>query len=286
MRKISAVKIKGWICAAAAATDLALFFIKLYVAISSNSIGIYVDSLNSLADTLVCAIAFAGFRIALLKPNEKYPFGYGRIEDIVNFLLSAVILITGLAFVYTSLQRLLYPVPIWYLVKYAVLIFATAAVKLIMAICFGKADSKLNSQVLKNLKTDSILDFFVSVCIVISFTLTVKIGYAVDSLTGIAASVIIVISGVRSLISSVSSLLGHSDEKALSEAQSLINELEFGEIIQSIYCHNYGDRRVYNVVINTSRLSASEAEEAINSLQKSFKERLSAELYIRTEETI
>lgn len=280
----SSGRAKTIICAAAAAVDLALFAVKLYVAISSNSISIYVDSLNSLADTFVCIIAVIGFRVALLEPNEKYPFGFGRIEDIVNFILSAVILFTGLAFVYTSLQRLLYPIPVWYMMKYAVLVAMTAAVKLLMSFGFGIADKRFNSQVLKNMRTDSILDFFISACIVLSFTLTEKLGYAVDSLTGIAASLVITVSGIKSIALSISSLLGRHDRAAVDRATEIIKSEGYGISVKEIYCHSYGDKRIFNAVIDGSALSPDERQSVINILQTRFSDELSAELFVRLED--
>ena len=276
---IAAGKAKSLICTFAALINFALFSVKLYIAVSSNSISIYVDSLNSLADTLVAAIAVIGFRTALRNPDRKYPFGYGRSEDVVSFLLSLVILFTGLSFVYTSVQRLFYPEPIWYLLKYAVLLALTAAVKLIMAYCFGRADRKYSSAILKNMKIDGILDFFISVCIVISFTLTQKVGYSIDSVTGLAASLIIVISGVKSTFLSLGILVGRSDCEDVSSAKHIFEEAGVSDGIVSVYCHRYGDRKIYNAVINVSLLSQ---KDLIDKLQTLFKEQLSAEIYFKS----
>ncbi len=276
MLTIKKSKAKVIICILAAIADLALFSVKLYVAVSSNSISIYVDSLNSLADTLVCIIAVIGFCAVMKKANDNYPFGYGRTEEVVNFLLSVVILLTGLAFVYSSLQRLLYPVPVWYSLKYALLIASTAAVKLIMAFGFGAAHKKYGSAVLKSMKTDSILDFFISVCIVVSFTLTQKLGYSVDSLMGLAASVVIVISGIKSLISSLGALVGRADENDAETAKEILESEGLSESVGKIYCHRYGEKRIYNIEIR--------ADKGVeDKLQKLFKERLDAELYIKGE---
>ena len=45
--------------------NLCLFMVKLYVGISTNSISIYVDSLNNALDSVVCIIALVGFPCAL-----------------------------------------------------------------------------------------------------------------------------------------------------------------------------------------------------------------------------
>ena len=279
MRTITTGRKKSLICALAAAADLALFSVKLFVAVSSNSISIYVDSLNSLADMLVAVIAVIGFRVALMPADDNHPFGYGKIEEVVNLLLSLVILLTGLAFVYTSLQRLLYPVPVWYMFKYALLIAATAAVKLAMVFGFGAAEKKFNSAILKNMKIDSILDFFISVCIVVSFTLTQKLGYSIDSVMGLVASIIIVISGVKSLISSLGLLIGKSQDDDIERAKSLIKEAGLTDAVREIYCHSYGETKVYNLVITAD---AFHTDGLTDKLQNVFRERLSAQLYIKS----
>ncbi len=279
MRAIKTGTAKSLICAAAAALDFTLFLVKLYVAVSSNSISIYVDSLNSLADTLVCIIALVGFRVALMPPNGRYPFGYGRSEDVVNFLLSLVILITGLAFVYSSLQRLLYPVPVWYSHKYAVLIAATAAVKLIMAFCFKAAHRKFGSAVLKSMKTDSILDFFISACIVVSFTLTQKLGYSIDSMMGLAASAVIVISGAKTLHGSLGTLVGKADSGDLADAEKALRDAGLSQYVERIYCHRYGEKKIYNVKISSSLAQCE--DDTVNKLHRLFSEQLDAEVYIK-----
>ncbi len=279
MRTITKGRKKSLICAIAAAADLALFSVKLFVAVSSNSISIYVDSLNSLADMLVAVIAVIGFRVALMPADENHPFGYGKIEEVVNLLLSLVILLTGLAFVYTSLQRLLYPVPVWYMFRYALLIAATAAVKLAMVFGFGAAAKKFSSAILRNMKIDSILDFFISVCIVISFTLTQKLGYSIDSIMGLVASIIIVISGIKSLISSLGLLIGKTQDADIEKAKALIDEAGLSDAVAEIYCHSYGETKVYNLVVNADALHDCGLTDRLQSV---FKEQLSAQLYIKS----
>ncbi len=269
---------KDLICAAAAAVNLALFLVKLYIAISSNSISIYVDSLNSLADMFICLIAVAGFRLSAASVSEKYPFGLGRAEYIVNFLLSSVILFTGLAFIYSSLQRFMYPTPVWFSVKYALAVASTAAVKLLMAFIFKGLGKRLGSDVLKNIGTDSILDFFISACIVISFTLTQYIGYAVDSLTGIAASLVIIISGFKALRKAADALLGRRDDALCEKALAIIKRQTGIKSVSRLQCHSYADRRVF-----TAEAEVGENVnvcESVTELNKVFKSELNAEIYI------
>lgn len=272
-------KKRSIICSAAAFVNLLLFFVKLYIAVSSNSISIYVDSLNSLSDTLVCIIGVVGFCIAAMPANEKYPFGFGKAEELVNLMLSVVILFTGLAFVYTSLQRLMYPVPVWFSVKYAVVIGCTAVVKLFMAFFFRRSEKKYSSEVIKNLGVDSILDFFVSLCIVISFTLTNYIGYSVDAITGIVTSLVIIVCGAKSLFASCKILTGRRNDKRCEKALAVLSSNKSVTKIESLECHVYGEVTVYNAKIKCNCSSVTQVSDLCHELQRQFKDELNSEIY-------
>lgn len=280
MISIKSNKLKKTVSILAAITDLLLFIVKIYIAISTNSISIYVDSLNSLADTFVCLFAFIGFIVSAVEPNEKYPFGYGKTEELINLLLSTVILMTGFVFVYTSLQRLMYPVPVWYSTKYAAVIGGTALVKLIMGIVFNRIDKKHKSDIIKNLSVDSFLDFFMSFCIVISFTLTSKFGYAIDSVMGLVASVIIIVSGLKSFSASCKIIIGKRDDNACEKAQDIIKEVDGVAEINDIQCHTYGDRKIITAEITVSCSTAKEAAELTQLLKNIIKNKLGYDLQV------
>lgn len=268
------------ICSAACVLNLVLFFVKIYVALSSNSISIYVDSLNSLADTFICVLAVAGFKISVTEKSENYPFGCGKAEELINFVLSLVILFTGGAFVYSSLQRLLYPIPVWFTSKYAVVIAVTAVIKLLMAFGYKKFNKGIGSSVISNLSVDSILDFFVSACIVVSFTLTTVFGYAVDSLTGIAASLIIIISGVKTLVSVCGKIVGKRDKKIVNKAYDILISDSRVTSVTRTEAHIYGENAVINAEITANVSSADEVALLCNSLKANINNNLNAELFV------
>lgn len=257
-----------------------MFIVKIYIAISTNSISIYVDSLNSLADAFVCLFAFIGFIISAIEPNEKYPFGYGKAEELINLLLSTVILMTGFVFVYTSLQRLMYPVPVWYSTKYAATIGGTALVKLIMGIIFNRINKKHKSDIIKNLSVDSFLDFFMSFCIVISFTLTSKFGYAIDSVMGLVAAAIVIVSGLKSFSASCKVAVGKRDDNACEKAQALIKNVNGVAEINDLQCHAYGDRKIIAAEITVSCSTAKETAELTKLLKNIIKDKLGYDLQI------
>lgn len=175
--------------------NFALFLIKLYVSISSGSLAIYCDGINNLGDTLSCIIALVGFALAIRLDEKKS----SRAQSLASFVIGLILAFTGAYFAYNGIERLMYPVPISFLYKYAILISVTALAKLIMGIVYFKINKKHASPVYKTLIMDSFLDCAVTLSTLISLTLSVKINFAIDSILSIVIGIAVAISAVKTL---------------------------------------------------------------------------------------
>lgn len=175
--------------------NFALFLIKLYVSISSGSLAIYCDGINNLGDTLSCIIALVGFALAIRLDEKKS----SRALSLASFVIGLILAFTGAYFAYNGIERLMYPVPISFLYKYAILISVTALAKLIMGIVYFKINRKHASPVYKTLIMDSFLDCAVTLSTLISLTLSVKINFAIDSILSIVIGIAVAISAVKTL---------------------------------------------------------------------------------------
>lgn len=175
--------------------NFALFLIKLYVSISSGSLAIYCDGINNLGDTLSCIIALVGFALAIRLDEKKS----SRAQSLASFVIGLILAFTGAYFAYNGIERLMYPVPISFIYKYAILISVTALAKLIMGIVYFKINKKHASPVYKTLIMDSFLDCAVTLTTLISLTLSVKINFAIDSILSIVIGITVAISAVKTL---------------------------------------------------------------------------------------
>lgn len=173
-----------------------LFLIKLYVSISSGSLAIYCDGINNLGDTLSCIIALIGFIFAI-KLNERKS---NRAQALASFVIGLILAVTGAYFAYNGVERLLYPVQISYLFRYAVLIAITIIVKLVMGIVYLSVNKKHPSPVYKALITDSFLDCVITACTLMSLTLSVKINFAIDGIISVVIGITVAISAVKSIV--------------------------------------------------------------------------------------
>lgn len=267
---------KNKILAAAAglAVNLLLFFTKLYVGLSVNSVAIYTDALNSLADGAICFTAVIGFYFISSKASERYPFGTGKAEDLLSLVISAVIVVTGGAFAFISLERLMYPVPVWFSSVYAVIIAVTAVVKLFLALFFGTVSKKNKSQSIKGFAADSILDFFITLCTLISFTLSAKISFSLDGIAGMVISIVLIIQGIKMTVSACKKISGKRND-ALCESAKALLEKDEDIVVADIQCHIYGDVKIF-----TADISANcKTPEEIAVISQRLNEKLNREFY-------
>lgn len=174
-----------------------LFLIKLFVSISSGSLAIYCDGINNLGDTMSCIIALVGF-ILMSKLDERKN---NRIQALAAFIIGLILAFTGAYFAYNGIQRLMYPVAISYIYKYAILIGITIFVKLAMAIIYTLINRKKASPVFKTLIIDSALDCAITLSTLLSLTLSVKINFAIDSIMSIVIGIIVTINAVKTVFS-------------------------------------------------------------------------------------
>lgn len=180
-----------------------LFLLKLYIGISSGSLAVYCDSINNLADTLSCTIAFAGF-ILIMKLDEKRGT---RVQALSTFVISLVLMITGAYFAYNGMERTLYPINVSFSKIYFILLILTVFVKILMGIVYIYVNKKHSSTVFKGLIVDSFLDCAITLAAILGFTLSVKINFAIDGIISIIIGLAVAISSVKTAYSQAKFLI-------------------------------------------------------------------------------
>lgn len=262
---------------AVAVINFALFTIKLYIGLRSNSLCIYTDGINNLMDTVSAVLAFVGIAFAVKKSTTEHPFGFGRMEYVTSFIMSAIMVFAGISFCFNSLGRLLAPTPIWYYESFAIILIFTCFVKLIMGIVFAIYSKKEKSPVLKTIVLDSFLDCGITAITLISFTLSEKIGFTLDAFLGLAISIIISVSGIRLVVSSLSYIVGKADVETENYIINRIANTNKCVTVKKVTVHNYGRNNVWADI-----LLRVEDNSEIPLIQKEIKNTLKTELNLNT----
>lgn len=194
--------------AAGTMCNLLLFGVKLYVGLSANSICIWSDAMNNLADALSCMLSL-GFLLLVLRLGDRLQSEIAeKGEQLLSFLLSLVVAGVGVSFAWSSLERLMYPTPVWFSVKHFFIVLFTALVKLGMYFFYRAFARRTRSDVLRVMQADSLMDCFITTATLLSFTMTRYFSFAVDAVFGLAISIFLFVGAAKLIRIHLRALLG------------------------------------------------------------------------------
>lgn len=249
-----------------------LFTVKLYIGLSSNSISIYSDGINNLFDGLSAAAGIISVLILSKSRDLSFVSRSEKTEQLLSFLLSAVIIVTGFIFLFNSIERLMYPAPVWFTVSYFYIIALTAAVKLAMFFFLKAQSRKTDSAVIRVMSLDSLMDFFITLVTLVTLYASQKGGFSLDACAGIVVSILILIPGVKSFAQSLRRLIGFPDKKSRQRAEEILMKYTTDT---SLIEFALSDER--KLILKTDvPISLQEAE----TLKKKLKEEADFELYL------
>ena len=85
------------------------------VVVISGSVALLGDTLHNVADALTALPLWVAFSLAKRPASRRYPYGYGRAEDLAGLFIVFVIALSALIVGYESMLRLLDPVDVRHL---------------------------------------------------------------------------------------------------------------------------------------------------------------------------
>lgn len=272
-KQISAVTAIG------AAINLALFFTKLYIGLSVNSVAVYADAINNLFDSLMCIASAAAF-FAFSKKKADYPYGFGKAEELMEFIISVFILAAGFGFAYASLERILYPIPVWHSTVYSSVIAATAGVKFLLYFMFKTYSKKRLSPVIDGFASDSLLDFLITLCTFISLVLGEHLSFSADGFAGIIIGVILSVHGIRSALSAAIRLIGKKDGNLCDKATEILESFDEIIAVTELESHSYGNTKIITAKVKTNCKTAEEIVSLTKETEKKFDRELKTAVYL------
>ncbi len=87
--------------------NLSLFAIKLSFALVSHSKSLMADAFESLANFIITIVVLISLRLASRGSDEKFPYGYGKVEFLASGIVNAVLMIAAIAFIIVSFHDML-----------------------------------------------------------------------------------------------------------------------------------------------------------------------------------
>jgi len=86
-----------------------LAIIKFMAGILGNSYALIADAIESTTDIFSSLFVLFGIKYASKPPDKKHPYGHGRIEPLITFMVVGFLIISATVIGYESIQHILSP---------------------------------------------------------------------------------------------------------------------------------------------------------------------------------
>jgi cation diffusion facilitator family transporter len=88
-----------------------LVFLKVFLAVSTGSLGILSEALHSILDLVAAIITFLSVRVSDKPADEDHLYGHGKVESFSAFVETGLLLLTAIYIIWEAFQRLLFHAP-------------------------------------------------------------------------------------------------------------------------------------------------------------------------------
>lgn len=91
------------------AANVCLAVVKWLTGYFGNSYALIADAIESTSDVLASIVVLVGLRYANRPADQNHPYGHGRAEPLITFMVVAFLVISATVIVYNSIQNILNP---------------------------------------------------------------------------------------------------------------------------------------------------------------------------------
>ncbi len=157
--------------AVTALISLALALTKGFAGIASGSVVLISDAIHSSTDILAGVTAWFGLKIAQRKPDEKFPYGYYKAENLATLIVAGIIFYAAIETMYDGYLAIIHPSGI----EMPFIALGAAAVSIAASFWnkryLDKVGKEINSESLKANAADKKIDIFASSLVFIAIAL-------------------------------------------------------------------------------------------------------------------
>lgn len=219
---------------------------KLVAGLIFHSISVASDGLNNISDTASSAVSMISFKIADKPADKKHPFGHARAEYLAAMIISFLIIMLGIELVKSSIEKIIQNTAQEFsYITIGILVFSIV-VKIGLFIYNYRMFKKINSATLKGVAIDCVSDCIVSGVILISTIISHYTKVNLDGYFGIIVALLIIVQGIKLMISTFNPLLGEkADKQMVNDIANSIMSYDGILGIHDMIIHNYGPNRYF-----------------------------------------
>lgn len=233
--------------------NLMLFAVKFIFGLLAHAVSLEADAFNNLGDAGSSIVALFGFRLSSKKPDHDHPYGHGRFEYVSGLIVSILIVIMGYSLFRNAISIILHggePAFREHFIPTLIVMIISVLIKLYMFAYNRALAKRFSSPTLRVVAFDSLSDCVatavVLVCALIARFVVLPDWLKLDAWCGLAVSLFIIYTGLRSAKETVEPLLGRRpDPDFISAIETSVLSFEGIGGVHDIVVHDYGPGRVF-----------------------------------------
>lgn len=262
--------------------NLMLAAAKCAIGLISNSIAVAADGVNNLTDSVSAVLSILGFRLEAVEEDRIHPYGHGRIEYVTGFVISLLILGTGLGVGKEAVKSVLHPEAVSVSALTIGVLALSVAVKLgVMFYCDRKnkvlaspgAGGDKKGQPVRRVRFRADFD---RESLIMPYS-----SLPLDGMMGIVMAVYIFLSDVSTFLGNLSLLLGEGlSRKTECQLREILAACSEIESVGGITVHDYGpEKKIVVAEVNFADSCAREdRQKTADSLTRFCKEHMDIDL--------
>jgi len=229
--------------------NVILSVIKIIIGLLISSISVLADGVNNLSDSASSITTLIGFKISNSPADKEHPYGHGRVEYIAALIVSFMVILVGLQFTTSSIDRIRNPKPVDFeIISFSILIISILS-KVWLAIFNRKLSEKINSTGLKATATDAFGDVLITSVVVLSIALSQVTTFPIDGIVGLIVSFFIIYQGIGLIKYTIGPLIGQAPSREM--VQNIYEDLKKYDYItgaHDLLIHSYGEGKYMGTV--------------------------------------
>lgn len=221
--------------------NLLLFASKFIIGTISGSISIVGDSVNNLSDAGSSIISLISFKLSNKPADTGHPFGHARVEYISSSIIAVIILFIGVELMKTSVNKMIRPEAVDFNFIIILILVLSISTKAWLYFFNRKLGRRIDSTILQATAADSLSDVLATSAVLLSGIISRITGLMLDGWMGAVVAVLILLSGVKILKKTISSILGEAPSgDTIQQIEEFIQKYEGVLGIHDLVVHDYG----------------------------------------------
>ena len=275
----------GYLCAVwGIVLNVLLFVLKIVAGTLANSVSVLADAFNNLSDAGSSLVTLFGFKAASKKADHDHPFGHGRYEYIAGLVVSVLIVVMGVEFVKSSVQKIISGEnDTHFTILTAAILALSILVKVYIFVYNKSIGRKISSPTLLATGTDALSDCIATSAIIVSALISNVTSFAADGWCGLIVSFMIIVAGINAARETINPLLGQPPSKEfVDRVESILMAHDEIVGIHDLVVHDYAPGHIMISVHAeiSDKSDLIEAHELIDNVERELAEKLDCEAVI------